>query len=439
MKSNRLHFISLIVAVFFIWIAGCTSPQIRELAMVAKPPNVSLGSIYELLQFETSLDRVRVVLDRSGLGHVIVASNKLEEVHHIVVGPEGVLEHEVIRTDIWPRNIDATFDATGLLHVLIDDEHLVKKDGRWSRAEHTPWQEAGFKKVFPRFVLGAQDLIWAFSVDGDELGAPSRWDLFGFGGYNAGIVWPWLTSGSKLLIVSETDSKYTSWTVLDPQDKYDADNVRIVADMSNTVHIAYDATRTLFVSEAQPRYAHFTVKNQSEKTMVEAGKSTGIEEREFLQSVSGHPIDGMPVGRGRTLGLGDQSSIAADPMTGTVLVIKAHTASWMLLDNVWSKEILLPLQHYWEPRLAPAGNNRFCAVLIGEANNQWTGRGFPVLYLEFSKGVWSAPVELGVADIASLGGGIWNAVQIGSNGGREALVVWPVEEGIVARWITLME
>jgi len=438
MKNHRLHFIAWFAVVCFAWISGCTSPQVRELAEAAKPPHVSLGPIHELLHFETSLDRVRVVQDRSGLGHVIVASSKLEEVHYIVVGPEGVLEHEVIRSGIWPGNIDAAFDAPGLLHVLIDGEHWVKKDGRWSNAEHTPWKEAGFKKVLPNFVPGAQDLIWAFSVGGAELGAPSRWDWFGFGGFNAGIIWPWLTSASKLVIVPETDSKYTSWTVLDPQDELDADNVRIAADTNNTVHIVYDATRTLFVNDAHPRYAQFTVENKPGETMVEASQSSGIRDGKLLQSVSGHAIE-IAEGTGNSSGLGYQASMAADPVTGTVLVIKAHTASWVLSDNAWSKATLLPLQHFWEPRLTPAGNNRFRAVVIGEADNQWTGHGSPVLYLEFSQGAWSAPVVLGAADVASFWGNIWNAVQIGSNGGRETLVVWPVEEGIVARWIVLSE
>jgi len=428
LQKIPVHILSLMLSILLI--SGCTSLQIRELAKVAKPPNVSLGSVHELLQFKTSLDKVRVVLDRSGLGHVIVSSSELEEVHHIVVGPEGVLEHEVIRSDIWPVKIDAAFDATGLLHVLIDDEHWVKENGIWSNVEHTPWKEAGFKKVFPNFVSGAQDLIFAFLVDGDELGTPKRFDWYGFGGFNAGIIWPWLTSGRKLVVVTETDSKFTNWTVLDPQDKFDASNVRIVADSDNTVHIVYDATRTLFANDTHPRYAQFAIKNTTPETMVEESKSTGIKKRKFLQSVSGHAIDGIPEGTGKSNGLGYQTSMAVDPVTGTVLVIKAHTASWEILDNAWSKEIHLPLQEFWDPKLAPSGHNRFHAVVIGEG---------PVLYLEFSQGVWSAPVELGVPEVASFWGNIWNAVQVGSNSGREALAVWPTKEGLVARWIILME
>lgn len=75
----------------------------------------------------------------------------------------------------------------------------------------------------------------------------------------------------------------------------------------------------------------------------------------------------------------------------------------------------------------------------GRAYNQWTGKGFPVLYLEFGRGTWSAPVEVGTADVLSFFGYVWNAIQLGSSGGREALVVWPTEDGIVARWIVLTE
>jgi hypothetical protein len=197
---------------------GCATTQDRELAMTAKPPDVCLGPVYELLKVKTSRDRVHVVLDRSGLGHVIVALTERKEIHHVVVGPEGVLEREIIRTCVSPWTIDAAFDATGLLHVLIDDEHLVKKDGLWRNLDRTPWKEACFEAAAPRFVPGAPDLIWAFPVEGTKVGSPKRWDLIGFGSFIFAMILPIYTSGSKLVVVSEADSNFTSWAVLDPHD-----------------------------------------------------------------------------------------------------------------------------------------------------------------------------------------------------------------------------
>ena len=102
------------------------------------------------------------------------------------------------------------------------------------------------------------------------------------------------------------------------------------------------------------------------------------------------------------------------------------------------RAIELPIKTFWEPRLAPAGNGRFHAVVVGPARNEWTGKDAPILYLEFFEGKWSAPVELGLANVSSFWASIWEAVQIGGDG-PEALVVWPTEDGIVGRWVRISD
>lgn len=448
--SLRL-FTTCFVASVCLLLPGCAAPKDREIAMTAKAPNILLGPVVELLRGNTIRDKVKVVLDSTGLGHVIIASTARNEVLHVIVGSEGILHQEVIRSSIAPRNIDAAFDQTGILHVLIDDEYMVRNDDIWRKRDAPPWRQAGFKlsacsyvwgAPVASFVPGGPSLIWAFSVNGKDIGVPTRWDWYAFGGVPAGIVWPWPTGASKLLVVSDTTKHDAPWVVLDPSDSFDACNWQLAADAKGTVSIVYDATGISFIRVAMARYAQFTTGESFPDDVAAEGASNATRMRKALKTVTGQDVDAKKLyseGRGPD-GIGSQVDLAVDPVTGLGLFIRAHTASWLLKDGTWSKKIRLPLgKHWWEPRLASAGNDRFHAMVVRGAYEETKGQGSPINYLAFVNGVWSAPVEIGRAEVSSFWGDIWDAVQIGGNGGEKLLAVWPTKESIAARWVVLQE
>jgi hypothetical protein len=85
--------------------------------------------------------------------------------------------------------------------------------------------------------------------------------------------------------------------------------------------------------------------------------------------------------------------------------------------------------------LAPRAAGGFDVVVIGNRTESPSGQEFPVFYLQFRDGRWSAPVEVGGARVDSFFGSVWDAVQIASDGEERVLVTWPVRGGIEGRWV----
>jgi hypothetical protein len=119
-----------------------------------------------------------------------------------------------------------------------------------------------------------------------------------------------------------------------------------------------------------------------------------------------------------------QAASAVDPESGSLLVVRAHGASYALEDGKWVPPVRLPLSTFWEPRMAPAGGNAFHLVTTVDDR---------VLHLLYADRDWSMPVELGQASVASRGR--WAALDVASSGSNRAFVVWPTRTGIVGRWV----
>lgn len=235
-------------------------------ACVATPPRpageplaVELGPVIRLLEVPTSSERVRALIDDAGLAHVLVASPGDRTLRHVVVDAAGAIPlAEVVRSDVKPASLDAAFDAEGRLHVLAGTQHLVRDPaGQWSEAA-TPWAAAGLEAGTARFVAGVAPggpLLYAFDVSGKALGAPARWDVFGIGGYGAGIIWPWRTRGSRLAVVAEDGGRYDAWSVVDLDDNEDVADWSVVATPDGRVHVVYDAQRNVLALQSLARYA----------------------------------------------------------------------------------------------------------------------------------------------------------------------------------------
>jgi hypothetical protein len=416
-------------ALVVVWMTGCATPAPP---LKAPPPDVVLSPVYDLLVGETVRDKVSVVIDHAGHGHVLIASTRREEVHHVVIGPEGVLERELVRSSVSPATIASAFDEQGDLHVLLDCTHWVKQGGQWRAGDSPPWELAGFKPFGCWFVSGAPRLTWAFLVRGNDVGAPGRWDWYIFGGAPAAVVWPWHTQASKLVLVIPAADGPGHWIVFDPADELDAAHARTLADGRGNFLVVYDAMSGGFGGINYPRFARLPLASVSE----EAGERNipaGARQKVLLRLVNGQSLTAQFASQGP----GRDAGIALDPVSGTALVVRPHDGSRVLRGETWSEEISLPLAVFWDPHLAPAGGDRFHAMIVAEARDPWWGKGSPILYLSFADGHWSAPVELGLADVSSFWGLIWDYLEIGSAGNQQALVIWPMADRIVGRWVSL--
>ena len=209
-------------------LASCASEPTVEQA--GRPPEVELGPVLELLPLETSGDRVETLIDGSGRAHVIIAAEGPEEIHHVTVSPSGDVQRELIRTGSTPRSVSAAFDGDGRLHVLLDGKHLVREASTWSAGTSTPWDAADVPALEPSLVQAPGGLLWAFTVDGKEVGAKGRWEWYAIGGAMGAFVFPWHSSSLKRVLVPEAATTPPLWYVLDPQDNLDTSDTLPAVD-----------------------------------------------------------------------------------------------------------------------------------------------------------------------------------------------------------------
>ena len=384
-----------------ILVAGCAATPEKTSIPAALPPKVRLGPVIELLKGPTVRDNVRAVASRDGSVHVLIASTELHAIHEIVVPRSGPIERRTIRSDGSPSKIDAAFDARGRLHVLIDTEHLVAEGRAWRRVGQTPWRAAGLETVAAGFVPGAPDLIWKFSVSGRAVGAASRMDVYGFGGFGAGIIWPWFTQGTRAVVVAETETGFGPWVVIEPQGNLDTSVVDATADAQGNVHLVYTKTRGGLAAEATYRYvkvdaASLRSARDAAPAPAEPGKPSGP-----FKAVEGRQVD-----KGSTA-IGE--SLRHPPAT--------------------------PMPRSFKAVVARDAGDTLHAALVAEALDPWWGKHFPIRYFTLIDNAWSAPVDLGFADVSSFWGYIWAAVDIAGAGRGAAFVVWPMEHAIVGRWV----
>ena len=386
------------------------------------PPNIIIGPVIELLGVKTGSERVKVIHDLKGQALVFISSRKLRQVLEVIVNQDGVIKSRVIRSGDTPESLDLAYDAQGKLHLMLNLEHFILDDDVWRTSDQTPWQESGTKVWNVHFVPGAPDLTWAFQVNGDELNAPTRIEIYGFGGFGAGIIWPWFTHGSRIVIVSQAPGEYSPWVVLEPQGKEDTYATSIASDLDANIYVLYEKSRGGIGAESKYYYIRIDSKVfKSSKASLPGIMEIQVGSRKIraVGENKARPIK-------QCLEIGKQ--IAVDPQSGTALIGN----SFLVRENTWnsiSSCSAVPAQ------VVPSGLNSFHALALGKPRDSWWGKGHPVQYLLFSEGAWSTPVELGLADVESFWGNVATAIGITTIGHDKVFLVWPMEHGIVGRWI----
>lgn len=393
-----------------------------------KAPDISVGPLIEILPGETGNEKVRVIADAKGQALVLISSKKLQQVLQIIVGQEGVVERRIIRSGVSPASIDEAFDSQGRLHVLFNNQHMVLEKDEWQASDRTPWHELGLEVWGARFVPGAPDLTWAFQANGSAFDAPVRIDFYGFGGFGAGIIWPWFTHDSRTVLVSEVSGGYGPWVVLDPQRKEGSYATGLASDRDANVYVVYERSSGGFVAQEAYYYVRIDA-----KTLRDCEVSIpGVAEIQIgtmrIRAVGEGTARLVKQGYRKEVG----KQVAADPQSGTALVGMRYVDS----GKTWSAVKGWPLSESI-PRIdvVPGGQDTFHVMAIDEPLDPWWGNHFPVQYLLFSAGAWSTPVELGIADIVSSWGNVRDAVGMSADGNDGAFLVWPTEKGIVGRWV----
>jgi hypothetical protein len=380
MESRHLFGLSAVLLVA-IFLSGCAMEPTKISEHLPPPPNATIGPEMQLLKIPTSTDDIAsAVLDKLGKAHVIIAAERLKEVSYVVIGANGVLSSQVMLTHVTPNSIDLAFDREGRLHALIDDEHLMLKDGHWIGQLRTPWKEAGVHPVWgePQFVKGAPDLTWAFYLGGSDLNLGRRFGVVG----GANLAFPVMTKVIKLVVVPE-EAPYKHWNAVGMEDNSDIQpHAKVMADGKMNIYVAYVPTadfksyeyyyasfcancdcpkpvpepRTKPKSEAQEAYNHY---NTERKYNLAPKLPNGT---------SACAIEGVPLGkmaadamkyyrsiRNKDVAInwGDLPGMSVDPQTGDILLV-TRVGTALDRNGTWggfSQQPITNVQFF----LAPAG------------------------------------------------------------------------------------
>jgi hypothetical protein len=401
--------------IFLSLLCGCATTPQPDL----RPPAVSLGPVVDVLKTKTGDDLVRLVPDPEGSLHALIASSQRKQVVHVLVDDEYVCEPEILLSNVSPSRLDGACDRSGRLHALIDTIHMIREDGAWLRSRDTPWAETGITPSWAGFVPGSPDLVWAFVVEGGDVGASLRMDIYGFGGGYpaAGIIWPWFTKGSRLVLAAEGTP--ACWNVFDLTGRRDSVPLAMASDLAGTLHVLYYKSLGGLLAEMDLHYARIDNRGLApEAARHPDGKDLKAGSRVLrLQNAAGSRIRNTHAARRSA-----PCSMAVDSGSGTILI----GTDMLIRGDKYTGAIhgSLPPEGGIFTRTAPAGGSAF-HTLVG-----------PGSYRLLSGLEWSAPLQLGDAEVASFWASPWGACDLASTGKGRVFATWPTPQGIVGRWIT---
>jgi hypothetical protein len=383
-------------------------------------PDVRLSPEIQLL--DVPVRKISAAIDQDGRVHVLALASKPPELHHLIIGIEGVLNREVVTSSDSYDHLDIAFDGSGNLHAIVDEDHLVLENDKWRKLSKHPCG---------KLVRGGKDLFCLSRVKGKDVGAPGNWDWYTDDSSLLFLCcWiPWHSYPDKLVLARKTPEGWSKLALFDVEMKFEIENPSIAADESGTLHVFYKTEEGGTFRDTQCVY-----KQIEPMTLGESSESN----QSFNSDHGGAPRTLAKVS-GRVIKRGSWSldclDIAVHPETGTPLLTTSisygdasNSYSHIVEDGKIGTQV--PMYDFdGVIDVEPAGEGRFIALGV------WWDQGFPtgirfVYYLEYRDGMWSAPVELG-RGIKRL-----RNVVLLSDLDRRAIALWTNKnDRPVARWI----
>ncbi len=429
MNIKVLSRTSKIAILSVLFLLGCAASGRGPLVVTDRPaPDVRLSPKIQLL--DVPIQKISAAIGQDGRVHVLALASKPQELHHLVIGIEGVLNREVVTSSDSYDHLDIAFDSSGNLHAIVGEDHLVLEEGVWRTLQ---------KHSCSKFIRGGEDLFCLSRVEGKDVGAPGNWDgyLIGGAGYGGGFccLIPWYSHPDKFVLARKTPEGWSKLVLFDVETKFEIETPSIAADKSGTLHVLYKAGEGGIVRDHQCAYLRIEPMTLGESSESNQSFSSDHEEApRTLTKVSGRAF----ITKGFRSRL-DCDDIAADSETGTALMTireyqdyRHHTYSHIVEDGKIGPQV--PMYDFdGVINVESAGEGRFLALGIRLDQGFWTATWF-IYYLEYRDGMWSAPVELG-KEIYRGALKLRNVVLL-SDLDRRAFALWTNKDGRpVARWI----
>jgi hypothetical protein len=422
MNLKVLSRTSKIAILFVLFLFGCAAPGRGPLVVTDRSsPDVRLSPEIQLL--DVPIQKIRAAIDQDGRVHALALASKPPELHHLVIGIEGVLKREVVTSSDSYDHLDIAFDSSDNLHAIVDKDHFVLEDGVWRTLQ---------KHHCTKFISGGEDLYCLSRVEGKDVGASGNMDWYfiaggGYGGVGCCLI-PWPHYPDKLVLARKTPEGWSKLALFDVKTKFEMRYASIAADKSGRLHVLYKTTEGGSLREEQCAYARIEPMTAKKASQSKQSYSSDHEEapRTFAK------VSGQVLVRRRNPSFLSCQDIAADPETGTALITimegygeRFQSYSRIVEDGKIGWNVLM-YDFDGMIDVEPAGEGRFLALGV------WSDRANTtyIYYLEYGDRMWSAPVELGKET-----NWLRNVVLL-SDPDRRAFALWTKKDGSpVARWI----
>lgn len=345
------------------------------------------------------------VYSPDGALHVLYREEKTRGWRHSVLsGTHGALQAEPLPDGVfagqkppgflWP-NVDLAVDGEGVLHALIDDHHLARRDGAWARENGSPCVA---------FVRGGPPLR-CVGPPADGVPAMRRFDLAILPG---GLLVPSWGKVQKLVAYVLKPGGWQMQGVFDAASNRDISLFQGVATANGDIHAVYQRRRDLLgTPDVEWRYEMMPGPDTREAplpTSAQRGRAASSDDRSWKLACP-PPPGSVDINLWGGLGL------AVDPMTlrGLVVLIAAGSVCLRTItaSGLGDPRIAFSGPPYRRASLVALGEDRFAALLEEQSTPGWIsstpGRTF---IATMHDGRWSATEVLGrFAAIATRYGG----------------------------------
>lgn len=409
-----------LLLVFFVF-ACAGERRLVDISDTSRP-GIELGD--EITLVSEATERVVAHMTQDGRVHVI-AITKAGDALHVVVSEKGIEEKNKVGNDRhgYYENLAITSDAMDRVHLALKDKYWIWDKGGWHLSGSN------------RCALMARTgdaVACVTEAAGKELGTAAQWGIASFGGGPAGIPVPYRIRPAKIVLGVATEDGWSYRNVFDYYLKYSAnlDSVGeavLSGDAAGRLHLFFQVFEnsyfffryaSLALSEDVPRDIEWRPREgPAEKLMNSESQAIFIGEW-FIPASPPLPF-------------------AVDPQTGWALFFARRSttfANWVdagieIQGKRLDQPAEFPVPTSRPIRAAPAGNNRFHALL---------GVDHSLIYAAYGSGEWSAVTKIGVYGTLSLFLIDNASIQLASDGRRQVLAMWPRSEGrLVGRWVRL--
>lgn len=410
-------------ALLLLLVNACSSGDYFVNITDTLPPGIELGN--EVILINAATEKVAAHMTQDGRVHMI-AITKEGDALHVVISERGIEEKNKVGSGVhgYYENLAITSDAKDRVHLAVKDKYWI-----WDKSH---WHLMGGNRCALLSRAGGS-VACITEASGKELGTAAQWGISGFGGGPAGIIIPYRIRPAKVVVAEATSDGWSYRNVLDYHLRYwvNLNNVGdavLSGDASGRLHLFFKAHEDNGFSF---RYAALAFSEEAER-VIEWRPSDG-------QAVSLMNSQSEAIRLGEWfIPAGPPLPFAVDPQTGRALFFarkRAAFASWNdagveIQGTLFGQPVVFPFPNSRPMRLAPAGDDRFHALL--EADHS-------LIYSTYRSGEWSAVTKVGEFGTPSLFL-IGNAsIQLASDGRRQAFAIWPKREGVlVGRWIRLI-